>query len=275
MDTTRIILYVGVFVGGFILVSLWSFFLAVRPPRITTAQTPQRFNLPAEEITLHAPDGTRISGWFIPSPAASDTAVMLLHGYPAEKSDMLPFARDLWPDFSILLVDLRYFGKSGGTFTTLGVKERDDIRAAVNFLESRGVSKIGVLGFSLGGAVGILAASDDPRIKAVVSYAAFANLELLAEETYRSLLILKRPLVTLMFLWAQLFFGESLAAYAPENAARPLTIPVFLIHTKKDEQISFRHAERLQQALEKTLAQNFIFPMRVSTVKCRQTLLIA
>ena len=253
----KAVLYLSLFLGGFILVSLFSFFLAIRPPLIEVGAKPESFSLSAEEITLSAPDGTALSAWWI--PGETERAIIFLHGYPAEKSDMLSLAAPLSPAFSLLLLDLRYFGQSGGAFSTLGVKERHDVKAAVDFLKEKGVSHIGVFGFSLGGATAMLAAAIDPRIEAVATYAAFSSHRRIAHEAYRSIGPLKYPLVFLMELWARVVFGASVADTAPEDAARGLSIPVFVIHRRGDEQISFAHAERLKESLSENPRAEFYF----------------
>ncbi|MDP3727375.1 MAG: alpha/beta fold hydrolase, partial [bacterium] len=237
-------LYLSLFLGGFMLVSLVSFFLAIRPPRIEGGAKPESFSLRAEEIILTAPDGTALSAWWI--PGETKRTVIFLHGYPADKSDMLSLAAPFAPTFSLLLLDLRYFGNSGGAFTTLGLKERRDIKVALDFLKERGAEHIGVFGFSLGGATAILAAAEDSRIEAVATYAAFSRHRRIAHEAYRTLGPLKYPLVFFMELWAAILFGASPTSAAPEDALRGLTIPVLVIHGREDEQISFLHAEQLK-----------------------------
>ncbi|KKS38354.1 MAG: hypothetical protein A3G49_05970 [Candidatus Sungbacteria bacterium RIFCSPLOWO2_12_FULL_41_11] len=272
----RAILYIVTFAIGFLLVSLWSFYLVIRPPKIILQRTPADYGLPAEDIILTTQDGLKLSGWFIQGLALKNSmlsigkpAIVLIHGYPAEKSDMLSIAKNLWPDFSLLIYDQRYFGKSEGRYTTLGVKERLDLKSALDFLESRGFSakdepasggkKIGVFGFSLGGAVGIITAAEDQRISAIASYAAFSNLKILGEETYSHLWPLNKPLVQLMLFWSRLLFGESIADISPENAATKLTIPVFIVHSREDEQISFGHAEKLKEKLKENPQAEFYF----------------
>src|SRR4029453_3473347 len=115
-----------------------------------------------------------LAAWLLPRAGAP--ALVLLHGYPAEKADLLPLAGALAPRFTVLLVDQRYFGKSGGRATTIGFRERADLQRAIDFLGTRGIEKVGVFGFSLGGAVALLAAAEDPRIRAVAAYAPFADL---------------------------------------------------------------------------------------------------
>ncbi len=259
----KMILYFSIFVASFIGLSLWSAWLVTHPARIESGLTPKDYNLPFEEVTLTTKDGISIAGWLIPAPVPKKPALIILHGYPAEKGDMLSIASALHPDFNILLIDFRYFGKSGGSFTTLGTKERLDLEAAVDFLESRGFSskggKVGVLGFSLGGAVAILQAASDPRIAAVVSYASFANLTLLGKDMYTYLPVIREALVPLMKFWARLLWGVD-TVYSPEKAAQNMQTPILIIHTQLDEQIPFRHAKLLREALKNNHRAEFYFP---------------
>jgi uncharacterized protein len=243
--------------AGFVALSLAGFWLAVRPPRLSVPLSPEDVRLRVEAVTIHTADGLRLAGWLAPQPGAP--AVVLVHGYPANKNDLLPLAAALHPRFTVLLVDLRYFGESEGRVTTLGYRERDDLRRAVDLLHARGLTPVGVFGFSLGGAVGLLAAADDPRIRAVAAYAAFADLEALGQELYAHLWLLRRPFVGLLRLWARLFLGADVTRPTPAEAAARLHIPVLLIHSRQDEQIPFRHAERLQLALAANRAARFAF----------------
>lgn len=257
----KIIIYVGVFVVGFTAISLWNFYSVTRPPKITVPLVPADFDLPAEEVIVESA-GIKLSAWFIESPAnQSDKkrALIILHGYPAEKSDMLSIAASLYPNFTLLLLDLRYFGESEGAYTTFGIKERDDIKRAVDFLVDRGYQEIGVFGFSLGGAVGILSASVDNRIGAVASYASFSDIKTLGEDVYFRLWILKKPMVKLMLAWSRIFFKESLFEISPGRAAEDLRIPVFIAHTIGDEVIPFHHGERLKEALAANSQAEFYF----------------
>ena len=257
----KMILYFAIFFIGFIAVSLWSFWLVVRPSRIVIPATPELYRLPREEVSVMTADGLKLAAWLVPrADGRSDApAVVLLHGYPAEKADMLDLASRLHPYFAALLLDMRYFGKSQGRFTTLGFRERDDLKQAITFLKERGATDIGVFGFSLGGAVAIMSASEDERIRAVAAYAPFADLRTLGREAYSRLWLLKYPLVELMIFWGRLAFGADFTAPSPAQAAAKLTIPAFIIASREDEQIYFGHAERLESALSRNPAAEFYF----------------
>ena len=247
-------------VGGFVLLSLVSFWLAVRPPRIAVPLHPDEFRLTVENVTITADDGVKLAGWLMPRAGAP--AVVLLHGYPAEKADMLPIAAALAPRFTVLLLDQRYFGASGGRATTIGFRERDDLRRAIDFLAARELGPVGVFGFSLGGAVALMAAAEDPRIRAVAAYAPFADLKSLADELYGWLGPLKHPFVLLLRAWSRLFLGHDITTLSPERAAASLAVPVLLLASRRDEQIPFAHAERLQRALARNTRSEIVFTDR-------------
>jgi len=243
----KILVAAAVLVGGFVLLSLVSFWLAVRPPRIAIPLRPDEFRLAVEEVTITAGDGVKLAAWLAARPGAP--ALVLLHGYPAEKADVLPIAAALAPRFTVLLLDQRYFGASGGRATTIGFRERGDLRHAIDYLAARGFGEVGVFGLSLGGAVALLAAAEDDRIRAVAAYAPFADLRSLGYELYGWLGMLKYPFVALLRGWSLLFFGHDITAVSPERAAARLSIPVLLVASRTDEQIPFAHAERLRRAL--------------------------
>lgn len=255
--TRRLLSLLATIVAGALLVSLLTFWLAVRPPRLHAPLQPADVGLDVREITVTATGGVTLHGWLVLRPGAP--GVVLLHGYPADKADMLPMAAALAPRFTVLLMDLRYFGRSGGHATTLGARERGDLRSAVDVLASQGVSPIGVFGFSLGGAVAIMAAADDPRIRAVAAYAPFSDLKTLGRELYGWLWLAKYPFVELMTVWGRLFLGVDLATASPVAAASRLTdTPVLVIASREDEQIPFHHAEALQAALRANPAAELV-----------------
>jgi pimeloyl-ACP methyl ester carboxylesterase len=249
----KALVWVALACGALLVVSLWTFWMAVRPPRLTIPGAPADYRLPAQDLTLTTADGVRLAAWLIPAAVSrtpGDTpAIVLLHGYPANKSDLLPIAGAFHARFTVLLVDFRSFGKSEGRATTLGFRERADLRSAVDTLAQRGWTRIGAFGYSLGGAVAILGAAEDPRIRAVAAWAPFADLRVLGRDLYAMFWLLKYPFVELMVVWSRLFLGGDITRPSPEMAAARLSIPVQIWASRDDDQIPFAHAERLQRAL--------------------------
>src|SRR4030095_15708762 len=166
-----------------------------------------------------------------------------------DTSHLTPLAAPLAPRFAFLLHDQRYFGASGGRATTIGFHERGDLRRAIDFLAARGFREVGVFGLSLGGAVALLAAAEDSRIRAVAACAPFADLRALAHDLYGWLGALKYPFVALLRGWSLVVFRHHITRGSPARAAATITVPVLLVASRADEQIPFAHAERLSRAL--------------------------
>jgi pimeloyl-ACP methyl ester carboxylesterase len=263
MAGMKALVWILVGMAGVLGMSMFSFWMAVRPPRIIVPGAPRDYRLLSEDVVIAGVDSVKLAAWYVPAatkrPPAETPVVVLLHGYPASKADLLPIAGALHPQIATLLVDQRYFGGSEGTATTLGHLEHQDLRRVIDMLAARGHTRIGVFGYSLGGAVALLGAADDARIRAIVAWAPFSDVRVLGREVYRIFWLLKYPLVELMVLWGRVFLGVDITRPSPEMAAARLTIPVLIAASRDDEQIPFAHAERLQRAMAGNPRAEFSF----------------
>ncbi len=255
----KMLLYFGIVIGFLVLFSLYGFWVATHPPKYVTNLTPKDMGWDFEEIELKTQDGLKLSAWFVPSTDKSDQVIIMLHGYPADKANLLPWSKFLHEEYNLFFLDFRYFGESEGSMTTIGYKEQQDLKAAIDYLKEKDFTKIGAMGFSLGGAVAILTAAKQEELKAIISDSAFANIDLMTHEFYKPLFVFKYPLTLLTKLWAQLFLGFNPSEVAPEKAAANLTIPILLIHSKKDQTISFENALRIQKGLKNNPKAEFFF----------------
>ena len=257
MDTTILRVVLIVF-SGLIIISLWGFYSSIRPPKIISSVTPRDLKMNYEDVSFRTADGLTLRGWYIPATQRTEKTLILLHGYPADKGNILPALSFLHEDFNLLLFDFRYLGKSEGNYSTAGAKEVEDLLAAIQFLKSRGVREVGVWGFSMGGAVALMAIEKAPEIRAVVSESSYASL---AEMTFELLRIpgLNYPIAYLVGLWAKLFLGIDVTEASPADRIRNTKIPILLIHSSADAVIPFSHARSLQQALAKNPNAEFWF----------------
>ncbi len=117
-------------------------------------------------------DGVPIAGWYIPSaerPDPTGPTVILVHGWNANKSEVLRYAAPLHRRFNVVALDLRRGGRSGGEAITFGVQERFDVAAVVDWLvRTKAPRSIGLVGDSMGGAAAAASAVGDPRIGALL-----------------------------------------------------------------------------------------------------------
>ena len=246
--------------------SLWGFFVSIRPPRYLSDITPKSLGLSYEAVSFKTSDDLTLVGWWIPrqgtemivnAEGATET-IVLLHGYPADKGNILPSLAYLSRTYNLFLFDFRYLGESDGKYSTAGGKEVEDLLAAIRYLKTRGVEQIGVWGFSMGGAVALMGAAQAPEIAALISESSYASLAKMAPQLYR-LPLIRYPLAWLTGLWARLFIGINISDISPLNAAQKLTIPILLIHSETDEVIPFSHALALQEALKENPKAEFWF----------------
>lgn len=238
--------------------SLLGFYLAIRPFKFTSTAVPSDFGIAYENISFHTKNNILIDGWFIPSSNQKAKTLIFLHGYPADKGNILPTMTFLHKSYNLLFFDFRYFGKSGGYYSTIGKNEVLDLLAAIQYLHSRGINEVGVWGFSLGGAVALMAANQAPEIKAIIADSSYARLDWMTYEYYK-IPLLKYPLAELTRFWGWLFLGFDIKKVSPARSAEELKIPILLIHSQKDNVVSFQHALLLQTALHNNPRVKTIF----------------
>ncbi|HEX9273691.1 MAG TPA: alpha/beta fold hydrolase [Candidatus Binatia bacterium] len=257
MDTTILRVVLIVF-SVLIIISLWGFYSSIRPPKIISSITPRDLKMNYEDVSFKTADGLTLRGWYIPSAQSTEKTLILLHGYPADKGNILPALAFLHEDFNLLLFDFRYLGKSEGSYSTAGAKEVEDLLAAIQFLKTGGINEVGVWGFSMGGAVALMAIEKAPEIRAVISESSYASLADMTFELFR-IPVLNYPIAYLVGVWAKLFLGIDVREASPADRIRNTTRPILLIHSSADAVIPFSHARLLQQALAKNPNAEFWF----------------
>jgi|SRR5688572_10794023 len=258
------VLKLGLLSLGFILflllaLSLWGFYSAIHPTRIISTITPKTLGIPYENISFRTDDHILLRGWFIPNKNPKAQTIILLHGYPMDKGDILSRSIFLHAHYNLLFFDFRYLGQSEGSHTTIGKNEVKDVLAAIHYLHTRDIHTVGVWGLSLGGGIALLAAEHAPEIKALISEAGFARLDWMAEEYYHGPFWLRYLLAELMRFWTWLFLGFDIHTVSPADAVKQLSIPILLIHSKQDTVVSFRHALLLQENLQQHSKTEFMF----------------
>lgn len=232
-----------------LLLSLVGFYLGLRPFRVISTVTPENFSLKYEPVQFRTSDDILLKGWFIPSKKPQAKTIILLHGYPADKGDILPTRLFLHQHYNLLFVDFRYLGESGGHYSTVGSYEVRDVRAAVDYLHTRGIHETAVWGLSMGGAVALMAVKECPEIKAVVAEKPYARLEWIANKRY-SIPGLNWVIGQMFRLWGYLLLQVDIKNVNPMQDAAKINIPLLLLYSKNDELITPQHAEAMQEAVK-------------------------
>lgn len=162
----------------------------IRSPEPDELSSPTEYGLPFTEVRFPSRDGLTLHGWFVPAEGVtafslgdedwatgSRGTVVFGHGRFGSKDPDVRYA-PLFREagYNSFLFDFRGHGRSEGNYTSFGFHERKDLLGAIDFLRSRRISRVGILGFSLGGAVGITTAAVCDDIAAVISDGTFVEL---------------------------------------------------------------------------------------------------
>ncbi|MEO8328240.1 MAG: prolyl oligopeptidase family serine peptidase, partial [Nitrospirota bacterium] len=246
--------------GIIVFLPLLNSLLGVHPPRFGTDDNPKRYGLDYESVSFPTSDGLTLRGWFIPAATASlepsgqgemarNTCATILvgHGYPFDKANILRHALFLHPRFHLLVFDFRYFGESEGAYTTAGLLETRDAHAAVEYVKSRSdvnPEQIGALGFSMSASAFIL--GNHPDIKAIVADSPYATLEgLIARQFFFLPGFTKWPLVAMTELYARFLLGVRVSDAAPVDVVRDLNTPLLIVHGDADSQIPLEDSQAI------------------------------
>lgn len=226
----------------------------ISPPRCEYRDDPDAWGLPCQEVEFRATDGVLIRAWLARAPGEMETpaAVIVLHGHGSNRHTTLAQCSFLYPEFTLLLPDLRGHGDSEGRHTSVGYLERLDLIGATRYLRELGYEKVGVLGVSMGAATAILAAAESELIDAVVADSAFAVLRHAVREGARLRGYpgpVTRPLAYLACRTAAWRLRHPLSASDPLGVVGAIAPrPLFLIHGELDDLILVENARALYAA---------------------------
>ncbi|MFL5734049.1 MAG: alpha/beta hydrolase [Chloroflexia bacterium] len=207
-----------------------------------------------EKVEFTGLDGHKLEGWFVPGPDSSSApwpVVLLAYGYGGYKEQMVGYAGILHSGgFATMMFDMPGSGRRRGQPVTLGFRERWDLIAAARYLRSRpdvDRERIGVLGVSMGAATALLAAADEPSIKAIVSDSAYADLTEMVKPGIKAFLGLPSfPFAPIIARYAEVMIGAKASDIVPKRAAAHLgDRPVFIIHGEDDNLVAPDSAHKI------------------------------
>ncbi len=122
---------------------------------------PNDFNLTYEAFNVTTTDSINIASWFIPNKLKKGT-ILMVHGFNMNKSHMLKRASLFYTKgYSVILLDLRARGESGGDKASTGKKNGLEIEAVYAYYKSHfdAYGEVTLYGFSHGGRAIIFGAS--------------------------------------------------------------------------------------------------------------------
>jgi fermentation-respiration switch protein FrsA (DUF1100 family) len=197
--------------------------------------SPDELGRPFENVRFKSPDGINLHAWYFPAEANSvraNTAILICHGNAGNISHRLDLCEALLAfGVNVFVFDYRGYGNSEGRPGEEGTYL--DAQAAYAWLKNKGFEGKNIIAFgeSLGGGVAS---------------------ELALRETLGGL-ILQSTFTSIPDVGAELFPWLpvrliSTIKYDTLNKLPRINVPVLVVHSRTDEIVRFRHAERLFQA---------------------------
>ena len=249
-------------------------------PDRTIDQTPDQLGLKYDDITLTASDGVKINGWFVHAPDAPRSprsTILFLHGNAgniSHRMEKLQILADLGAD--TFIIDYRGYGRSEGQPNEQGTYR--DAQAAYEYLTNGapGQPRLGetplrhfsgnralppqsiiVYGESLGSAVAVDLATKRP-VGGVIIEEAFTSVGDVGQKMF--------PFLPVRWLVRNKY--DTLSKIGRINA------PLLIFHSRDDELIPIRHAQRLfaaanepKQLVELTGGHNDAFAVSGETYR--------
>lgn len=212
--------------------------------------SPADLGLRYEEIQFLTPDRKTLRGWFLESPGARAT-VILVHDVEATRGDrerrFLHLQRDyVRRGFSVFAFDLRGHGESAGHRDTLGRDERHDVNAAVAYVRRRDSRAPVILhGFGFGAALSIAAAARGVDVAAVIADSPVTSMRHHLRKRWRRL---PDVLFNASALAARSLFGADIDALAPIRVIGRVDVPVLFVHNEEDREVPVAHTLNLAAA---------------------------
>ena len=198
------------------------------------------------EDTTFAGAGVALRGWVCHTAVMRRGTIVVLHGVADNRGGAAGIIDRYLPrGFDLVAYDSRAHGESGGDACTYGFFEKDDLKRIIDTI---GDGPVVLLGTSLGAAVALQEAADDPRVIAAVAAESFSDLRTVAQE--RAPIVFTPWSVTRAFELAEQQGRFHVDDVSPVRAASRLSIPVLLIHGAEDVDTPPDHSRRIYAALK-------------------------
>ena len=142
----------------------------VKPQRSSSEISMASFPGRPEILNFAVPGQGQREGWFFPGFRGAPT-IVLCHGYESSRGELLTLVSALQDhQYNVFIFDFAAHGANAG-ISTLGYREVEEVRAAVDLLAARNdvnPALFGMWGYNLGAYAALREAENDKRIRALV-----------------------------------------------------------------------------------------------------------
>ena len=205
----------------------------------------------SETVVLHTADDLKLEAWLC-NQAQSKGTVILFHGHGSSKSSVIDEAEYFFSlGFNTLLLDFRAHGNSEGNTSTVGYKEAEDVKLAVELMKSRGEKNIILWGRSLGAAT-IARAVGENKVPAnkIILEMSFGTVQEAVEARVRLTGLPAQPFAGLLTFWGGVEQGFWPFSHNPSDYAKKITCPTLVHHAAHDARVSYSETESIYKNLQ-------------------------
>ena len=217
-----------------------------------------------EDTYMIARDGVCLHGMVFDT--GSENWIVAVHGYDSELRGMAGHARRfVEAGYSVFLPDLRSFGTSGDTHTTMGHLEKYDVIDWINKLIGEyNVKNVVLYGISMGAATVMLASGEKlpENVKAVVEDCGYSSVR--EEYEYQMKRTVHLPPYPVLWIcdiitrykkgWSLLNDGNCM------NAVKRAQVPILFIHGASDTFVPFYMQDKLYNSCERSDKEKLVIP---------------
>lgn len=242
-------------IGSYIIAKHVLPYSIIQPPRTSEKILPSDLNLKSIDINIVVEDSINLKGYWIKNDSIqSKSIILLIHGIGGCKEHFLNLSKSLIQiGVETVLIDSRAHGKSGGQFSTYGIKEKKDISQIIDFIKTKNDSiPIGIWGNSMGGAIAIQALELDNRIKFGIIESTFTNLNQIVYDYQKSFTygIGLKSLCNIAINEAGKIAGFNPDLVSPISSVKNIEQPTLIAHGEIDENIKFAYGKSLFENLK-------------------------
>jgi pimeloyl-ACP methyl ester carboxylesterase len=220
-------------------------------PRPRTSVSVEALGPDARSVRIPVAESVQLGGWYR-CQQRGGPLVIFLHGYASEKSGLLPEALAfLELGYSVLLIDFRGSGESSEAYTTIGLREAEDVVGAARFgREVLGHSRCVLYGQSMGAAAVLCAiARHGLKVDGIIIESVFDRLSTTVKHRFEAMGLPSFPFAQLLLGWGSWQMGFNGFLHNPVDYARNVTCPALFLHGAADPRARIEEARAVFRAI--------------------------
>jgi alpha-beta hydrolase superfamily lysophospholipase len=233
--------------AGNVFVKTWRLFSGNRYYKVPYTESS---SIPFVTVRLFTKEKIPVEAW-LKRPDSSRGTVILFHGLMGNKSSLLyPANEFLNSGYTVMLVDVRGHGNSGGQTTTVGFRETEEVKLAYDYMREQGEKTIFLWGLSMGAVEIIKAMADyDIRPSGLILEMPFGSLQAHVRGRMRTKGFPEQPFAFFITCWIGIERGFNALGFRLDKYAKKINCPVLLQYGSKDQLVNRDEVDDIYNAI--------------------------